>query len=70
MAKANGGNPSGYHQDFLMMWEQGDWNDASGPGFGGISMDGYIVEYEGVPEPGVLSLLALGGFTFRRWRRQ
>jgi hypothetical protein len=58
------GNPNGYHQDFLLMWEQGYWNDASGPGFGGGAVSGYIVEYEVVPEPGVLSLLAFGSFAF------
>ena len=60
----SGGNPNGVHQDFLMMWYHGFWNDASGPGFGGADLSGFIVEYEPVPEPGGLVLATLGLLLF------
>lgn len=53
------GNPGGSGQNFLLMWYQGYWNDGDGPGFGGGSMSGYIVEYEPVPEPSVFGMFAV-----------
>ena len=53
------GNPNGFAQNFLHMWYQGYWNDASGPGFGGGDVHGYIVEYEPVPEPSVFALFVV-----------
>lgn len=53
------GNPNGSGQNFLLMWYQGYWNDADGTGFGGGAVQGYIVEYEPVPEPSVFALFAV-----------
>jgi hypothetical protein len=64
------GNPNG-SQNFLLMWAQGFWNDAAGPGFGGNPVAGYIVEYEPVPEPNIALLAVLGMtslFLFHRKR--
>lgn len=63
-----GGNPNAEHQDLLIMWSGGTWNDIAGPAFGSGSVSGYIVEYEVVPEPSVLGLFLAGNcaLLFRR----
>lgn len=62
-----GGNPNGEHQDLLIMWSGGTWNDITGPAFGSGSVVGYIVEYEVVPEPTSVSLLLLAS-ALAAWR--
>lgn len=46
-------------EDYLQMNWAGGWNDHGGPGNPG-QMNGYIVEYNAVPEPMPLALLGLG----------
>ena len=64
-----GGNPNGEHQDLLIMWSGGTWNDITGPAFGSGSVSGYIVEYEVVPEPSICALIAVGSILAARARR-
>ena len=59
-------------EDYLVIWKWktfGKWNDtidAGSPFF--TYKSGYIVEYDSVPEPGMLSLLSIGGVAIMRRR--
>jgi PEP-CTERM motif./Lectin C-type domain. len=69
----SGGSPYVGSQDFLLMWYGGYWNDAAGPGYGGIAVAGYMVEFEPVPEPSTFALgsLAFGlMLLFHSWKRR
>src|SRR5690606_1132976 len=62
----SGGNPWGAHQDLLIMWSGGTWNDITGPD----GAAGYIIEYEAVPEPSTFALSIAGLFIFAQLRRR